>query len=182
MDTYIISYILIYLTLFADIVIVSIILLWFLSLLTKRKILIKEKIFYYVGKNFLLLSFIISVVATLGSLFYSEILGYSPCKLCWYQRILMYPQVLFFGIALFKKDRSILNYVLPLSVIGFFVAGFHYFLQMSKNISFSCEVVGYSAACSEKFLLHLGYITIPMMAFTAFALLILFQFIQLKGG
>lgn len=123
-------------------------------------------------KNYLLFGFIVSIVATLGSLFYSEILRYSPCILCWWQRIFMYPQVMIFGFALLKKDYNIVNYSIILSFIGGIIALYHYLIQIGTVQGSSCDIIGYSSSCSEAFFLSYGYITIPMMALTAFILLI----------
>lgn len=114
------------------------------------------------------LGFIVATVATSGSLFYSEIAKYDPCKLCWFQRIFMYPQVLLFGLALYKKERVIIDYVLSLSLIGFAIAFYHYLLQIDLVPSVVCDVVGYSVSCSQRFEMEYGYITIPMMSLTAF--------------
>lgn len=114
------------------------------------------------------LGFIVSFMATAGSLFYSEIAKYDPCKLCWYQRILMYPQVILFGMALIKKERVIVDYVLGLSLVGFVIGLYHYLLQIDLVPSVVCDVVGYSVSCSQRFEMEYGYITIPMMSLTAF--------------
>ena len=124
MEVGIITDILVFLTILSQIAIMGIIVIWIIN---------KKSDFAFIRKNYLVFGFIVSLVATLGSLYFSDILGYNPCKLCWYQRILMYPQVLFFGISLFRKDRSILNYVLPLSVLGFLIAGFHYYEQFAMR-------------------------------------------------
>lgn len=118
------------------------------------------------------LAFIVALVATLGSLFYSDVLNYTPCKLCWFQRIFMYPQVLLLGIAWWKKDVGIGKYVLSLSIPGILLAIYHYYLQLGGNPLVPCSTVGYSVSCSQRFVLEYGYITIPMMALTAFALII----------
>ncbi|MEK6872806.1 MAG: disulfide oxidoreductase, partial [Nanoarchaeota archaeon] len=130
----------------------------------------KTKLFF--KKNYLLFGFIVSVIATLGSLFYSEILRYTPCILCWWQRIFMYPQVLIFGFAFLKKDNKIANYSILLSFIGGVIALYHYLMQIGAIRGSTCDIVGYSLSCSETFFLSYGYITIPMMALTAFILLI----------
>ncbi|OIP79936.1 MAG: hypothetical protein AUK21_02390 [Parcubacteria group bacterium CG2_30_48_51] len=122
-----------------------------------------------------LFSFIIATAATLGSLFYSEIAGYEPCKLCWFERIFMYPQSLVFLVALWKRERVILRYALLLSLIGCGISLYHYLMQIGFAPSLSCEVVGYSASCAQRFVLQFGYVTIPFMAFSAFLLLALLQ-------
>lgn len=123
-----------------------------------------------VGRQGVLLAFVVSLVATLGSLYYSEVANFTPCLLCWYQRILMYPQVILLTVAYFAQDRGVVKYVLPLCVIGAGFALYHYALQLGAPIAAPCEVVGYSASCAERFVLQFGYITIPLMAFSAFVL------------
>lgn len=123
------------------------------------------------AKKGLLFGFIIAVVAMLGSLFYSEIAGYVPCKLCWYQRILMYPLTLLFGIALWRKDANMRLYGLVLSGLGGIIALYHFLLQHGITPSIGCNAVGYSVDCSKLFILDYGYLTIPLMALTAFLMI-----------
>ena len=137
-------------------------------LVVKRKI-----VFNFFGKHAIVLIFIVALVSTLGSLFYSEVAGYEPCKLCWLQRIFMYPQVFLLGIALWKKDKNIVDYSLVLSVIGALIAGYHYLLQLGIAPELPCSAVGYSVACSKVFVMNFGYITIPLMALTGVVMLIL---------
>jgi disulfide bond formation protein DsbB len=122
-----------------------------------------------ISQNALILAFFISLFATAGSLFLSEIAHFVPCKLCWFQRIFMYPQVLILGIAALKNDASAKQYVLPMSVIGVGIAIYHYLLQMSP-IPLPCtdEV----ASCAAKQFAHYGYMTIPFMSLVAFALIV----------
>lgn len=135
-----------------------------------------EKLLQFFGNNAILFSFIVAIIATLGSLFYSEIAGFEPCKLCWFQRIFMYPQVILLGIALWKKNGALTIYnSIVLSAIGVIIAGYHYLLQIGIAPELPCAAVGYSAACSQRFVMHFGYITIPMMALTAFLLIIVFS-------
>src|SRR3989344_5395711 len=133
-----------------------------------------------VANNAVLFSLIVAVLATAGSLFYSEIAGYEPCKLCWFQRIFMYPQVVLLSLALWKRDSNISLYSLWLSGIGAVIAGYHYLLQIGVTSGVPCAAVGYSASCSQRFVLQHGYITIPMMAFTAFLMIAVFMVIQRK--
>ena len=125
-------------------------------------------------------AFIVALIATSGSLFYSEILGYTPCKLCWLQRIFMYPLVLLFGISLFKKDNNIIPYGLGMSLFGVIIAVYHYLLQIGFVSGMSCGVVGYSVECSKRFVMDFGYITIPMMSLIAFLLIFLFLYLKRK--
>ncbi|MRH44144.1 disulfide bond formation protein B [Aquibacillus halophilus] len=114
-----------------------------------------------------------SLVAMLGSLFFSEIMGFVPCELCWYQRILMYPLVVIYGYALIKKDINLGFPGFILSGIGIFVSGYHYLIQklpmLSENGA-SCGIV----PCNVEYINYLGFITIPFLALTAF--IVIFSF------
>lgn len=77
----------------------------------------------------LYLAWLVALIATGGSLYFSEVAGFIPCELCWYQRILMYPLAAILGIASYRDDRSIVIYSLPLSLSGAALSAFHYLLQ-----------------------------------------------------
>lgn len=126
----------------------------------------------FISKRGVLFAFIVALTATSGSLFYSEIAGYQPCILCWYQRIFMYPGVILLGMALWKKDKSIINYSIVLSIIGAFIAAYHHLMQIGVVPEGSCGAVGYSVSCAKIFVLTFDYIGLPLMALTAFLLII----------
>lgn len=132
-----------------------------------------NEVFSFVAKNSILLAFIAASLSMIGSLIYSDVLGYEPCKFCWFQRIAMYPQVLLLGLALFKQDYKFAFYSIWLSTIGALLALNHYILQITGTSVLPCSAVGYSVSCSKVFTLRLGYITIPLMAFCAFAVMII---------
>ena len=90
------------LTVIGDILIAGFLILIIYKLLSKKKVDLD-----FIKENALLFAFIIALIATSGSLFYSEIAKYTPCKLCWFQRIFMYPQVILLGVALMRKARNI---------------------------------------------------------------------------
>lgn len=165
--TQIVNLILSALTVFGQIVIVFLI----INLLILRKK--KNKFSGLVQKKAILLSFIVAITATLGSLFYSEIAGYEPCKLCWLQRIFMYPQSILLGMALLKKDKKIIDYSLVLSCIGFVIAAYQYLGQIGVVNLSPCSAIGYSVSCSKVFVMTFGFVTIPLMSATAFAMIIL---------
>ena len=128
----------------------------------------------FFGKYGFMLSLLVALAAVVGSLTYSEIAGFEPCVLCWYQRIFMYPLVILFAVALWKKDEGVTKYVLPLAVIGAAIAAFHYIGQMFLPDLLTCEAVGSSASCAQRFFVGLGHITLPFMSFVAFVSIILF--------
>ncbi|MFA6523149.1 MAG: disulfide oxidoreductase [Candidatus Peribacteraceae bacterium] len=115
---------------------------------------------------------VVALVATLGSLFFSEIAGWTPCKLCWFQRICMYPQVVLLAIALWRRDRTIAAYVLALCLIGMTFSLVQYAEQVYSLLHPGTEQVcdGSGVSCATTQLLTFGYITIPLMALTAFVM------------
>jgi len=119
---------------------------------------------------------IIATVSTLGSLFFSEIMEYPPCALCWYQRIFMFPLVLIFLTGLFPFDKCIIKYALPLSLIGWGFAFYHYLLY-SGFIPESIQPCSQGVSCSETYLDLFGFITIPMLSLISFSALAALLFI-----
>lgn len=125
-------------------------------------------------KYSLYLAWLVSVVATLGSLYISEIRDFIPCELCWYQRILMYPLVLILGIGTFQNDPSVKRFVLPMAVFGWFVSLFHYLQQKVPGFA-EIKPCSSGVPCSAQYINWLDFITIPFLAFTAFSLIIVFM-------
>ena len=123
------------------------------------------------NKKWLKLAFAVALIATAGSLFYSEAAGFNPCRLCWFQRIFMYPQVILLGIALAKKDSKIIDYILPLSAVGLIISIYHNYIFYNAISSAVCAI---GESCVTQYVLEFGYVTIPMMSLTAFALIIAF--------
>ena len=112
----------------------------------------------------------IALIATLGSLFFSEINNFIPCSLCWVQRIFMYPLVVILGIATVKKDAKQALYTLPLSLTGLGFAIYHYMLEKIPALSqqaASCGII----PCNYEYINWLGFITIPFMSMIAFLLI-----------
>jgi disulfide bond formation protein DsbB len=134
-----------------------------------------------IRRYFPALAFVLTLAAISGSLFYSEIAGYTPCKLCWFQRIFMYPQAIILALAIWRHDRAVAWYTLWLSVPGGLLAGYHYLLQIGVAPAIPCSAVGVSVVCSQRFVMQFGYVTIPMMALTAFALIALLSFLTIRN-
>lgn len=125
------------------------------------------------GKWGLWAALFVAFASMSGSLFYSEVAQYEPCKLCWYQRIAMYPLVLLIALGIRFRDRMITWYAGALAAVGALIAANHYYLQLSGNSFLPCSAVGYSVSCSKNFVLMYGYITIPVMALSAFIFIII---------
>jgi disulfide bond formation protein DsbB len=112
-------------------------------------------------------AWVMALVATAGSLFFSEVMKLPPCVLCWYQRIAMYPLVFIMGAGILLKDARLRFYALPMSVIGFAIAAYHNLLYY-KIIPDSIKPCTSGVSCTAKQIEWLGFITIPLMALTAF--------------
>lgn len=108
-------------------------------------------------------------VATCGSLFFSEALGWIPCSLCWYQRILMYPISILIAVGLIRRDPALHTYVLPFSMGGAVVALYHYLIQKTDWLPPPLCSVG--VPCTVDYINWLGFITIPFLALTAFVII-----------
>lgn len=169
------------LTLVTDILIVAWLLL-FLFQFIKPVQALRAAIIRLIAQQARLLAFIVALVATLGSLFYSEVAHYTPCLLCWYQRIAMYPQVLILGISIAVNDRKGVMYSMALSIIGVILATYHYYIQLGGATILPCTQIGYSVECSERFTTSYGYITIPMMALSAFTAILILSRMYLHHG
>ncbi|RFU60252.1 disulfide oxidoreductase [Bacillus sp. V59.32b] len=120
---------------------------------------------------YLYFAWIVSVVATLGSLYFSQIRGFIPCELCWYQRILMYPLALILGIGTFQNDSSVKKFVLPMAIIGWCISFYHYLVQKVPAFSEIKPCVS-GVPCSAQYINWYGFITIPFLALSAFSIII----------
>ncbi len=170
-----------YLTLASDIAITGFVLILALAYLSKKQLVFyKNPVVAKIINRGFLFAFIVATVATVGSLFYSEVAQYEPCKFCWFQRIFMYPLVLLLGMFLDSRDRKIIaRPAMVLAIIGGIIALYHYYIQLSPASALvPCSAVGVSVSCTSREFTHLGYITIPMMSLTAFVLIILFLWLS----
>ena len=121
----------------------------------------------FVEKNLLKFAFIVSIISTAGSLFFSEVLKFPPCPLCWYQRIFMYPLVLILAIGIWKKDKNLPYFVLPLSITGLIISAYHnllYYGIIPESIA-PCTL---GISCTTKQIEWFGFITIPMLSLLSF--------------
>ena len=117
--------------------------------------------------TFIFFAFLISLVATFGSLFFSEIMNFIPCSLCWYQRIFMYPLVFLFSINLLLPDDKICKYAFPLACIGWLISIYHNLL-MFKIIPEKLSPCIQGVPCSVDYINWLDFITIPLLSFFAY--------------
>ena len=123
----------------------------------------------HVRTNLAYLAWFQVLIATLGSLYFSEVMKLPPCALCWYQRIMMYPLVYVLAVAIVSGDKRIKYYCLPLSITGLVVAAYHnllYYHIIPESIA-PCTL---GISCTTRQIEWLGFITIPLLSLVAFTI------------
>ncbi|HEU4677726.1 MAG TPA: disulfide bond formation protein B [Candidatus Paceibacterota bacterium] len=126
----------------------------------------------YIVKWGLLATFVVALAGTVLSLVYSDVFGLVPCGLCWFERIMLYPQVLLVGTALIVRERTIPRYGIVLSTVGLVISLYHHYIQMGGGEFVRCPAAGVGADCAKRFMFELGFITFPLLGAISFALLI----------
>jgi disulfide bond formation protein DsbB len=129
-----------------------------------------KNIFTWIQKNGLYIILVQAIVATLGSLYLSEVVGYAPCVLCWWQRICMYSLIPICIVGFLRGDRKVYQYVAPLAVIGWFVALYHNLLY--TGIIKNPELCSTGISCTSKYIEYFGFVTIPFLSLTAFSVIL----------
>jgi len=146
----------------------------------------------FLGRWGLWVGFLATSAGSIITVVHSGIFHLPPCPLCWWQRAFLYPQVVLFALALYKRDtrtrgdergdRTIADYSIALSLVGLGIALYHHALQMFPTGLLPCPAEG-GVSCAQIFFLEFGYITYPMMAITLFAfLIILMLFVRRRGA
>ncbi|MGE7667786.1 disulfide oxidoreductase [Ureibacillus composti] len=130
-------------------------------------------------ENSLLFIWLTSLVATLGSLYFSEIRQYEPCELCWYQRILMYPILIITTVAYIQKNVRIAVTTAVFSCIGGAISVYHYGIQKLDFLTETAPACG-RVPCTGQYINWFGFITIPFLALTAFILIAITSFYMMK--
>jgi disulfide bond formation protein DsbB len=121
-------------------------------------------------KNIYYIAWAQALVATLGSLYFSEVKHFAPCVLCWYQRIFIYPLVFIIAVGIVKKDKNLPYYVLPLTITGWFISLFHNLLYYGVIPENAAPCLA-GVSCTTKFFAWFGFITIPLLSLLAFSLI-----------
>ena len=130
----------------------------------------------FINRDILLFGLLITLGAVVGSLFYSEVVGFEACVLCWWQRLFLYPQAVLFSVAYLKNDRSVFSYSVPLSILAGVIALYHSYVYWGGESILSCTSLG--GACSKIYVYAFGYITIPVMSLTVALYLLLLAWIN----
>ena len=116
----------------------------------------------------------VALMAMSGSLYLSDVVGFIPCSLCWYQRIAMYPIVFVLGMGLLQRDPTAWRFALPLPLVGLVISLYHVVVQYRPGL----EIVacGTGAPCSARYVAVFGFVSIPVMAAAAFLLIAVLLF------
>ncbi len=125
------------------------------------------------------LAWAVAAVATVGSLIYSEVIGFIPCRLCWFQRIAMYPTAVVLLVGALRKEVAAKFYALPLALIGLGISIWHYIIQVYPQLEGgSCDPI---APCSSRYVEVFGFISIPFMAGAGFTLIAVLLLLNVKA-
>lgn len=120
----------------------------------------------------LFICWLIATIATLGSLFFSEVMNFPPCILCWYQRICMYPLVIILLAGLFPFEQKVVKFAVPLALVGAGIAFYHNLLYY-KILPESAAPCKQGISCTSIHIEWLGFITIPLLSLIAFSLILI---------
>lgn len=158
------------LTLLSDAVVVSAVLLAIGGLGSDRLRQARQRVASRLGPRAVPMAATVGAVTTLGSLYYSEVQGYVPCELCWYQRICMYPLAALLVVAALRRDRSIYWYAAPFVAIGAPLALYHWLVERVPALaeSTSCSAL---VPCSVPYFEEIGFVTLAFMDLSAFLLI-----------
>jgi disulfide bond formation protein DsbB len=124
-------------------------------------------------------AWVAATLAMVGSLYFSEVAHYTPCTLCWYQRIAMYPLVLILAIAAWRRDLGIRRYAIPLAAVGAVISVYHYFLEWFPDLD--TGVCSAGIPCTQVWFREFGFISLPFLALIAFLLVIAFLLIPQRS-
>jgi len=133
-----------------------------------------------INTTIIILCFLIASIATLGSLFFSEIMGFIPCSMCWYQRIFMYPLVLIFLINILYPDEQVFKYAIGLVIVGLLFSIYHNLL-MFDIIPESIVPCVSGVPCSTEYINWLGFITIPFLSLVSYLMLFILLVVGKKN-
>jgi disulfide bond formation protein DsbB len=155
------------LTLLANVAFVALVLVGIVALLGGRSF--GRRVVAALGPHAPTAALVVAAVATAGSLYYSEIVDYIPCELCWYQRICMYPLFAVLAVGVVLRDRKVVWYAAPFVVFGAPVSLYHWLVERVPSLEESSSCSAF-VPCSVPYFEKLGYITLAFMALSAFLL------------
>jgi disulfide bond formation protein DsbB len=121
--------------------------------------------------NILFLCWLVTSISVLGSLFFSYVMEFAPCVLCWYQRIFLFPLVIVLAVGLFPYDKKVVKFSLPLAIAGWLTAAYHNLLYAGV-IPKSIQPCSQGVSCTEEYIDLFGFMSIPMLSLLSFTAII----------
>ena len=138
-----------------------------------------DDLVHLVAPNAFGLAWAVAFLATAGSLYFSEVAGFEPCRLCWYQRIAMYPLVMLLAVAAARRERAGAFYAASLAIVGALVSGYHVLLEWFPSLDTgACSA---TTPCTLVWFRVFGFISLPTLALTAFVLILTLLAIRLAA-
>jgi disulfide bond formation protein DsbB len=123
------------------------------------------------------LAFIVAATATLGSLYFSEVAEFIPCRLCWFQRIAMYPLSVVLLVGAIRRDEAVRWYAGPLAVIGAIIAGYHTLIEWRPELDTgTCQLSGPS--CTATWFREFGFVSLALMSLVGFLAILALLFVR----
>ena len=119
----------------------------------------------------LFLCWLVASISTMASLFFSYVMDFAPCVLCWYQRICLFPLVIILAVGLFPFDKNVVKFALPLAIAGWLTAFYHNLLY-SGVIPETIQPCSQGVSCTEKYIELFGFLSIPMLSLLSFSTII----------
>ncbi len=130
-----------------------------------------------IGEAGVWLAFLVALTATMGSLYFSEVADFIPCRLCWFQRIAMYPLTPILLVGAIRHDRNVRWYAGPIAAIGAVISGYHYLIEWRPELDTgTCELSGPS--CTAFWFREFGFITLAFMALVGFLTILALLFVR----
>lgn len=134
-----------------------------------------QKTWFWIQKNAQYIILAQAVIAMIVSLYLSDIKGYAPCVLCWYQRIAMYSLIPILIIGFLRKDEKAYHYVVPIACVGWIIALYHNLLY--TGIIKAEESCSFGISCTTKYVEYFGFVTIPLMSLAGFSVILILSVI-----
>ena len=141
----------------------------------------KFNFFDWLSRSTLYIALLAAWIAMAGSLYFSEVLHYVPCEMCWYQRILMYPLSIVIAVGLLRQDNNAPYMILPLSLLGQGFSTYHYLLQKT-NLFSGAATCSTGVPCTTTWINWFGFVTIPFLAMIAFFIITIMALTALAVG
>jgi disulfide bond formation protein DsbB len=123
------------------------------------------------------LAFVVAATATLGSLYFSDVANFVPCRLCWFQRVAMYPLSVILLVGAIRREVAVRWYAGPLALIGLVVASYHTLIEWRPELdSGACEAFGPS--CTDVWFREFGFVSLATMSLVGFLTILLLLFVR----